>query len=116
VELRLCNVSPVSASRILLLTSSLVAWLHLTCGLGREKTTKVLKFVLFLLLLAMKLGAALWAINSDTMSAAHETIGSAMALLSLNPQLTRSVCCKPDNLIHATQSCGLNVTWVVAFL
>jgi len=78
----------------------LAAWLHLRCGLSRSATGKVLKVMEIMVVTALNLGAALVRLShpaanvstSPRFSLPHD-IRTAMSVLSIEPNIIRSICC-----------------------
>lgn len=96
-------VSPV---QIISMVWTLIAWLHLTCGVSRNTCTKTLRFILALVLHAMRLGANLQASGLPIdLKEQRTTIPSIVAYLSLDPVLMRSICCPTCFTIYSFQDC-----------
>jgi hypothetical protein len=84
-----CTVLQTERQTLLLAIWTLVAWLHVRCGLGRERATKVLKLVIWIVLAAISFGRA-FAHAPITIA---RDVRSALTALCIEPKLHRSVCC-----------------------
>jgi hypothetical protein len=93
----------VTPNRLVTLTWTLVAWLHLTSNLGRDTAAKTLKFIFFLLTASFRLGARLHSVKPEDVIKQQTTMSTIMHRLSLDPDLERHICCPkcftiyPDN-------------------
>ncbi|KAJ7152200.1 hypothetical protein C8R43DRAFT_950812 [Mycena crocata] len=81
------GTSPASARRRLVFVAcTLVAWLHLICGLSRDASHKVLKV----------LGVIIAMVTTDPLVGDHKIpmdVRTAMNRLSIEPVINRSICC-----------------------
>jgi hypothetical protein len=83
----------VSASRLVTMTWTLVAWLHLTSSLSRDTGIITLKFIYFLLTAAFHLGSRLRSTKPEDVIKQRTTLSTIMIQLSLDPDLERHICC-----------------------
>jgi hypothetical protein len=85
---------------------TLVAWLHLTCGVSRNACVKVLRFIFALVVHAMRLGANLQASGLPIrFNEQGTTIPTVIRHLSLDPVLIRSICCPTCFTIYSFEDC-----------
>ncbi|KAF4616061.1 hypothetical protein D9613_006378 [Agrocybe pediades] len=87
------------------LICTLVAWLHLVCGLSRASSGRVLQFLQVIVDVAMQLGRVgeylggeegsnrSWAASPPHSFTVPKDVRTSMSVLSIEPNIIRSVCC-----------------------
>ncbi|TFK52726.1 hypothetical protein OE88DRAFT_1791307 [Heliocybe sulcata] len=87
----------------------LILWLHLRCGLSRQASTVALKVINIVITMAFQLALSIRGLGSPdtdipTINIKHD-VRSAMASLSIEPVLLRSVCCPKCFAQYSLESC-----------
>jgi hypothetical protein len=101
---------------------TIAVWLHLKCGVSRVNVNRLMKVIHLLISLAINFGSSLAKIQHPHLSLEmplptppipHD-IRTAITTLSLDPKITRSVCCpkcySKYSLNHLPEICGWRET------